>query len=100
MSLISNQIIMEAINTQTNFGGESSSSNKQIKKLSILLNDSDSDDNDQNEGVEDVGFVDCFSWFNNKCANKDAGYRLNKLRMFREDSQMQSLAKSVFLILA
>ena len=96
MSLISNQIIMEAINTQTNFGGESSSSNKQIKKLSILLNDSDSDDNNENEGVEDVGYVDCFSWFNNKCANKDAGYRLNKLRMFREDSQMQSLAKSVF----
>ena len=96
MSLISNQIIMEAINVQTNFGGESSSSNKQIKKLSILLNDSDSDDNNENEGVEDVGYVDCFSWFNNKCANKDAGYRLNKLRMFREDSQMQSLAKSVF----
>ena len=61
-----------------------------------MLNDSDSDDNNENEGVEDVGYVDCFSWFNNKCANKDAGYRLNKLRMFREDSQMQSLAKSVF----
>ena len=56
---------MNATNAQTNFGGESSSSNKQIKKLSVLLNDTDSDDNDQNDGVEDVGFVDCFSWFNN-----------------------------------
>ena len=87
---------MNATNAQTNFGGENTSRNKQIKKLSLLLNDSDSDDNNQNEGVEDVDFVDCFSWFNNKCANKDAGYTLNKLRMYRENSQMQALAKSVF----
>ena len=40
--------------------------------------------------------MECFSWFSNKFANKDAGYRLNKLKLYREDSQMQSLAKSVF----
>ena len=62
----------------------------------MLLNDSDSDDDNLKEGVDDGEFVDCFGWFNNKFANKDAGYRLNTLKMYRENSQMQSLAKSVF----
>ena len=86
---------MNTTNAQTNLGGENTSSNKQIKKLSLLLNDSDSDDNNLKEGVEGE-IIDCFSWFNNKFANKDAGYRLSKLKMYRENSQMQSLAKSVF----
>ena len=63
----------------------------------MLINDSDSDDNILNRGLdESVQAVECFSWCSNKFANKDAGYRLNKLKLYREDSQMQSLAKSVF----
>ena len=87
---------MNTTNAPTNLGGENTASNKQIKKLSLLLNDSDSDDNILKEGVDEGEFVDCFSWFNNKFVNKDAGYRLSKLKMYRENSQMQSLAKSVF----
>ena len=54
---------MNATNAPTNLGGENTASNKQIKKLSLLLNDSDSDDNILKEGVDDGESVDCFSWF-------------------------------------
>ena len=88
---------MNTANTSTNLGGENASANKQIRKFPLLINDSDSDDNILNVGLdESVQTVECFSCFNNKFANKDAGYRLSKLKMYREDSQMQSLAKSVF----
>ena len=63
---------MNATNAPTNLGGENTSSNKQIKKLSLVLNDLDSDDSILKEGVDDGESVDCFSWFNNKFANKDA----------------------------
>ena len=68
----------------------------------MILNDSDSDDTISNTTSldrnldESLETVDCFGWFNNKLINKDADYRLKKLKVFREDSQMQSLAKSVF----
>ena len=39
------RIIMNTANTSTSLGGENSSANKQIKKFSLLINDSDSDDN-------------------------------------------------------
>ena len=87
---------MNTSNTSTNLGGGNASANKQSRKFSLLINDSDSDDNILKEGVDEGETVDCFSWFNNKFANKDAGYRLSKLKMYREDSQMQSLAQSVF----
>ena len=92
MSLISNQIIMNTTNAPTNLGGENISTNKQIKKLSLLINDSDSDDNILKEGVEGET-IDCFSWLNNKFANKDAAYRLSKLKMYREKSQLQFIKK-------
>ena len=93
---------MNTANTSAGLGGEINSSSKQIKQLSLLLNDSDSDDDiynttNLNRNLDDcVQTVECFGWFNNKFLNKDAEYRLTKLNIYREDSQMQSLAKSVF----
>ena len=93
---------MHTTNTSAGLGGDINSTNKQIKKLSLLLNDLDSDDDISNTTSldrnleESLQTVEWFGWFNNKFINKDADYRLKKLKLFREDSQMQSLAKSVF----
>ena len=94
---------MNTSNSSVGLGGEANTSNKQIKKLSILLNDSDSDDDYiSNQTIidkttnENLQMVEHFDGFNNKFLNKDAAYRLKKLKLFREDDQMQSLAKAVF----
>jgi len=93
---------MHTTNTYVGFGGDINSTNKQIKKLSMLLNDSYSDNDISNTTSldrnldESLHTVECFGWFNNEFINKDADYRLKKLKLFREDSQMQLLAKSVF----
>ena len=49
---------MNTTNAPTNLGGENTASNKQIKKLSLLLNDSDTDDNILKEGGDEGEFVD------------------------------------------
>ena len=84
---------MNTSNISAGLGGKTISIDNQIKKLSILLNDSDSEDNanttTRSESIRDEceQVVKCFGSFVNKFTNKDAGYRLKKLKLFREDSQ-------------
>ena len=93
---------MNKSNTSADLGGEAISVYFKIKKHSVLLHDSDSEDNvnitTRSESIREVceQVVECFGLFSNKFLNKDAEYRLKKLKLFREDSQMQSLPKSVF----
>ena len=83
-------------------GGEATSTESKIKRHSMLLRDSDSEDEIivtsrlESAGIIPDQVVDFFAPFVNKLTNKDAGYRLQKLKKFREDSQMQTLAKAVF----
>ena len=70
-----------------------------LKKHSILLNDSESENEDNiitatsNVGVTTNEFFDSFQ---NKYVNKDTGFRLQRLKAYREDGHMQSLARAVF----
>ena len=72
---------MHTTNTSVGLGGDINSTNKQIKKLSLLLNDSDSGNDISNTRSldrnldESLQTVECFGWFNNKFINKDADYR-------------------------
>ena len=79
--------------------GEFNLQEESLKKHSILLNDSESENEDNiitatsNVGVTTNEFFDSFQ---NKYVNKDTGFRLQRLKAYREDGHMQSLARAVF----
>ena len=96
---------MATTQLQTGLFVESIFSDSAIRKHSILLNDSsDSDSNDNtniaNENIETISgerlASEFFGVFTNKFTNKDLGVRMQKLKLFREDGHMQSLARAVF----
>ena len=69
----------------------------------MLLQDSSSDPDtnatarrpmDSNKG--DATANEFFTAFQNKCNNKDIGFRMARSKAYREDSTMQSLARAVF----
>ena len=70
-----------------------------LKKHSVLLNDSESESEDNSiTATSNVGVTtnELFDSFQNKYVNKDTGFRLQRLKAYREDGHMQSLARAVF----
>ena len=74
-----------------------------IKKHSLSLQDSSSDKESEKNtrrptavNIKDINADEFFAPFRNKCVKKDMGSRMNRLKAYREDSLMQTLAKAVF----
>ena len=74
-----------------------------IKKHSLFLQDSSSDSESEThknkptaDNIEDIAANEFFTPFRNKYVKKDLSFRMNRLKAYREDSLMQTLAKAVF----
>ena len=86
----------------SDLAGEAQTPKESLKKLSVLhksSSESEIEDSVHRQTVsnkEVTAATDFFSAFQNKHTNKDAGYRLSRLKAYREDSQMQNLATAIF----
>ena len=104
------QKVMASLKSSAGVVGEAQMREGSIIKYSMLLQDSSSDSDtnatarrpiiadkgplDSNIGVATAN--EFFTAFQNKYNNKDIDFRMARLKAYREDSTMQSLAKAVF----
>ena len=88
---------MSSSQKSTNLLAETMAKAEAIKKHSVLLEDSDSEEADRSYIKETAEIeVEFFEPFHNKFTKKSEGERFQLLKIFREDSNMQLMAKAVF----